>query len=369
MIDFEAINVFKSVVSLKINPTPVILAKNTLIFEFLLKERGWTFKVLVSHYYLFGRVSHIVTGKASGIFSTPWHLHSKLENFARHSLNELGKTSMDMNVLRLREVKISLEGTICFFFGFTWLHCGEYPWVSLIGAWCCITYCPNMFSRQLGFERFISRTMDLAQCYKDLKVSKKLLKKTKAAWRNKGIVTLERRVDERTTSGYPKWQSTRGKGYRMPPFEGPSQMRSETMEGVRQEMNAQHEIFNEVPNARVIEPTQKKRKLEETLGPKDHAMSALNKQNKDLHDRLQRSKGLVRHIKKDHQSLNEKYENATKLTVSLIEELTNLHDEKVGAEMERDVPRREVGERGSRTMNTTCKPRMPRIMPYTCDIP
>ena len=60
-----------------------------------------------------------------------------------------------------------------------------------------------MVLRRFGFEKFIRRTTELATFYEDFKTSKKLLESVKKTWKHPGMVTSAKRVEGKTTKGYP----------------------------------------------------------------------------------------------------------------------------------------------------------------------
>ena len=93
-------------------------------------------------------------------------------------------------------------------------------------------------------EQFIPRTTELTTFYEDFKTSKKLLESVKKAWKHPGRVTSAKRVEGKTTEGYPIWQKKRGKGYKVPPFEGPPRSLIQSAEDIYEEVRAQQESYN-----------------------------------------------------------------------------------------------------------------------------
>jgi hypothetical protein len=108
-----------------------------------------------------------------------------------------------------------------------------------------------MVLRQFGFEQFIPRTTELATFYEDFKTSKKLLESVKKAWKHPGRVPSAKRVEGKTTEGYPIWQKKRGKGYKVPPFKGPPRSLIQSAEDIHEEVRAQQESYNLSLNAEV----------------------------------------------------------------------------------------------------------------------
>jgi hypothetical protein len=95
--------------------------------------------------------SHMIEGKISGLVGTPWHLYSKLENFAEKHLHEVARTTWESMFLSLSKSQFHWRSRYSYFKSYL-AYCGEYPWVPLIGACCCISYCLNMVLWQFGFE-------------------------------------------------------------------------------------------------------------------------------------------------------------------------------------------------------------------------
>ena len=89
----------------------------------------------------------MIEGKISGLVGTPWHLYSQLENFAEKHLHEVGKTTWESMFLSLRKSQFHWRSQYSYFKSYL-AYCGEYPWVPLIEACCCISYCPIMILRQ-----------------------------------------------------------------------------------------------------------------------------------------------------------------------------------------------------------------------------
>lgn len=81
MIDFEAVNVFKSVATLKINPTTTILAETFSSLNYCRKVGRGRLRCCLQLLFVW-TVSHMIEGKIFCLIGTPWHLYSKLENFA-----------------------------------------------------------------------------------------------------------------------------------------------------------------------------------------------------------------------------------------------------------------------------------------------
>jgi hypothetical protein len=57
-------------------------------------------------------MSHMIEGKISGLVGTPWHLYSKLENFAKKTLAWSSNNHMGINVSKSKKISISLEESI-----------------------------------------------------------------------------------------------------------------------------------------------------------------------------------------------------------------------------------------------------------------
>ena len=88
------------------------------------------------------------------------------------------------------------------------------------------------------------------------------MESVKKVWKHPGRVTSAKRVEGKTTKGYPIWQRKRGKGYKVPPFEGPPRSLIQSAEDIHEEVRAQQESYNLSLNAEVEELGTKKRKLE-----------------------------------------------------------------------------------------------------------
>ena len=228
----------------------------------------------------------MIEGKISGLIGTPWHLYSKLENFAEKHLHEVGRSTWESMFRSLSKSQFHWRSRYSYFNSYL-AYCGEYPWVPLIGARCCISYCPNMVLRQFGFEQFIPRTTELATFYEDFKTSKKLLESVKKAWKHPGRVTSAKRVEGKTTKGYPIWQKTRGKGYKVPPFEGPPRSWIQSAEDIYEEVCAQQESYNLSLNAEVEELGAKRRRLESNLITQEKALATTRQEKDDLSAQLQ----------------------------------------------------------------------------------
>jgi chromosome segregation ATPase len=154
----------------------------------------------------------------------------------------------------------------------------------------------------------------LATFYEDFKTSKKLLESVKKAWKHPGRVTSAKRVEGKKTEGYPIWQKKRGKGYKVPPFEGPPRSLIQSAEDIHEEVRAQQESYNLSLNAEVEELGAKKRKLESNLATREKALVIIKQENDDLSAQLQ-------HQQLDFQQLQEKYvllsEDKTKQDVNM----------------------------------------------------
>jgi hypothetical protein len=150
MIDFEAVNVFKNMVTLKINPATAILAETFSSLNYCRKAGRGRLRCCLQLLFVW-TVSHMIEGKISGLVGTPWHLYSKLENFAEKHLHEVGRTTWELMFLSLSKSQFHWRSRYSYFKSYL-AYCGKYPWVPLIGACCCISYCPNMVLRQFGFE-------------------------------------------------------------------------------------------------------------------------------------------------------------------------------------------------------------------------
>jgi hypothetical protein len=100
MIDFKAINVFKNVVTLKINPATTILAETFSSLNYCRKAGRGHLRCCLQLLFVW-TVSHVIEGKISGLVGTPWHLYSKLENFAEKHLYEVGRTTWESMFLSL----------------------------------------------------------------------------------------------------------------------------------------------------------------------------------------------------------------------------------------------------------------------------
>ena len=298
MIDFEAVNVFKNVVTLKINPATAILAETFSSLNYCRKAGRGRLRCCLQLLFVW-TVSHMIEGKISGLVGTPWHLYSQLENFAEKHLHEVGKTTWESMFLSLSKSQFHWRSRYAYFKSYL-AYCGEYPWVPLIGARCCISYCPNLVLRQFGFEQFIPRTTKLATFYEDFKTSKKLLESVKKAWKHPGRVTSAKRVEGKTTEGYPIWQKKRGKGYKVPSFEGPPRSLIQSAEDTHEEVRAQQESYNLSLNAEVEELWAKKRKLESNLLTRETALAIIKQEKDDLSAQLQ-------HQQLEFQQLQEKY--------------------------------------------------------------
>jgi len=94
MIDFEAINVFKNMATLKINPTTAILAETFSSLNYCRKAERGRLGCCLQLLFVW-TVSHTIERKISGLVGTPWHLYSQLENFAEKHLHEVGRTTWE----------------------------------------------------------------------------------------------------------------------------------------------------------------------------------------------------------------------------------------------------------------------------------
>ena len=122
----------------------------------------------------------------------------------------------------------------------------------------------------------------------------------KKAWKHHGRVTSAKRVEGKTTEGYPIWQKKRGKGYKVPPCEGPPRSLIQSAEDTHEEVRAQQESYNLSLNAEVEELWAKKRKLESNLVTREKTLAIIKQEKDDLSAQLQ-------HQQLEFQQLQEKY--------------------------------------------------------------
>jgi len=77
MIDFEVVNVFQSVIALKINLEVAVLTETFLFLNHYRKiENGHLRCLLLLFVWI---ISHMIVGKILGLFGASWCLYSKLE--------------------------------------------------------------------------------------------------------------------------------------------------------------------------------------------------------------------------------------------------------------------------------------------------
>jgi hypothetical protein len=108
MIDFEVVNVFKNVVTLKINLATAILAETFSSLNYCRKARMGRLRCCLQLLFVW-TMSQMSEGKISGLVGTPWHLYSQLENFAEKHLHEVGRTTWESMFLTLPPFKCAFE--------------------------------------------------------------------------------------------------------------------------------------------------------------------------------------------------------------------------------------------------------------------
>ena len=71
--------------TLKINPATAILAETFSSLNYYRKAGMGRLSCCLQLFFVW-TMSHMIEGKISGLVGTPWHLYSKLENFAEKTL-------------------------------------------------------------------------------------------------------------------------------------------------------------------------------------------------------------------------------------------------------------------------------------------